>query len=508
MTHKTLARAATTVTVLLAAAVARAEPPTPSASAPSAPTAAGAPVLPPPPAALALPAPAAAPAPVSSWPLPPPPAPTPAEPLNATEPPSAEPTSFAASLYGFVEFDMMRDSTQSFSEAIVNNTMARPSTGAGDNPRTQFTARNSRLGFKLAAPDAGPVKTSAQVEMDFFGNQPTPSSDDAVVTSAAVRMRHYFVKFETPVVDVLAGQYHDLFGWGGAGFYPNTVAFLGVPGEIYHRDPQLRVSKTFEGRAVTLDLAGAAVKPAQRDAEIPDFQGGVRLAWNGWKGVSAQGASSAKAAPLAIGLSGLTRHFRVPAFSQMQANPREKNGWGAAVNVFVPLIPARSAEDLSNALSLTGEATMGAGIANLYTGLTAGVLFPSLPNPLMLLPVPSFNPDVDQGLVTYDAAGNLHTLNWKAIVLGLQYHLPFGMGRRLWASVLVSRIQSNNAAALTPIQGLPAIFTKAEYVDGNLFFAPTPTAQIGASVQTERQTFGDGLRGQNVRGQLAVYYFF
>ena len=46
------------------------------------------------------------------------------------------------------------------------------------------------------------------------------------------------------------------------------------------------------------------------------------------------------------------------------------------------------------------------------------------------------------------------------------------------------------------------------YVDGNVMYAPTPESQVGASVQIERQTFGDGVYGVNVRGELAVYYFF
>ena len=86
-----------------------------------------------------------------------------------------ESTGLSAAFYGFVELDLMHDSTQSFSEAITNNTMARPSTLAGDNPRTQFSARDSRLGLKLMGPTHGAVRTSAVAEVDFFGNQPTPA---------------------------------------------------------------------------------------------------------------------------------------------------------------------------------------------------------------------------------------------------------------------------------------------------------------------------------------------
>ncbi len=413
-----------------------------------------------------------------------------------------------ASFYGFVELDFLHDSTQSFSEAIVNNTMARPATLAGDNPRTQVSARDSRVGVKLAAPERGHVKTSALVELDFFGNQPVPATEDATFSAPAVRLRHAYVKFETPLVDVLAGQTHDLFGWGGAGFYPNTVAFLGVPGEIYHRDAQLRVSKVLTGSAATVEVALAAVRPAQRDGEIPDGQGGLRVAFDRWMGGGAQGAGQPTAQPASLGVSGLYRHFSVPAFTASAANPNTATGWGAAVNLFLPIIPARSRDDFGNTLSATAEATMGTGIANLYTGLTGGVLFPSLPNPSMTLPVPTYNPDVDQGLLTYDAAGKLHTMNWRALVVGLQYRAPFRQGRALGLSVVASQIESTNVVSLTPQQGLPAVFSKAQYVDGNVFYAPTPESQVGASVQVERQTFGDGVYGLNVRGELALYYFF
>jgi hypothetical protein len=442
-------------------------------------------------------------------------------PAVAASPPTR--TGVTASLYGFVELNLIHDSTQSFTEAITNNTMARPGTLAGDNPRTQFSARDSRVGLALTAPTYGSVRTSGRIEVDFFGNEALGTPDDVTYSASALRLRHAFVKFETPVLDVLAGLTNDLFAWGGAGFYPNTVAFLGVPGEIYHRDPQVRLSKLLSvGSTVTLEIAAAAVRPAQRDAEIPDAQGGLRIAFEHWRGAGAQGAGLPKSTPASLGLSGIYRHFSVPAFTSSQANPNKANGWGAAVNLFLPIIPARSAQDLGNSLSATAEATMGTGIANLYTGLTGGVLFPALPNPSMLLPVPVYNGDIDPGLVTYDADGNLQMIKWRALVVGLQYRAPFGMGRKLGVSAVASQLQSSNIVSLTPTQGLPFIFSKAQYVDGNLFFSPTPESQIGASVQVERQTFGDlvtytdaagntGMHhvyGNNVRGELAVYYFF
>ncbi|HEY1533732.1 MAG TPA: hypothetical protein VGF76_06925, partial [Polyangiaceae bacterium] len=177
-------------------------------------------------------------------------APTPAPVVVSAEKtaePARSPLSFGSagwsgSIYGFSELDVMSDSTQSFSENVGNQNIARPNTVAGDNPRTQFTARNSRLGFKIAAPEWDSVKASAVIELDFFGGEPLTTSQGESYTAGPMRMRHFYAKVETPIVDVLAGQYHDLFAWGGAGFYPNSVAFLPLLGQIYHRNPQFRLS--------------------------------------------------------------------------------------------------------------------------------------------------------------------------------------------------------------------------------------------------------------------------
>jgi hypothetical protein len=493
------ARRLATVASLLALSLpvtARAQAPAAPAAAPAAPVATPAPAVAP--AVPATPAPAAEPSPMPA--APPLPEPPPA-------PKTVVPTGASASIYGFVELDVARDTTQSFGDASVNNTIARYSTMAGDNPRLQFTARNSRFGFKLAAPDYGAIKTSAQFEMDFFGNQPPTANEDSTYTSATVRMRLFFVKFETPFVDVIAGQYHDLFGWGGAGFYPSTVAFLGVPGELYHRNEQIRLSKRIIGPKAEFEVAVAAVRPVQRDSALPDLEGGVRVAVNTWKGASAQGASLPKTAPLSVGLSGIGRRFSVPPFSPMPGNQQKAMGWGAAVNLFLPILPPHG-DDLGNALTLTAEGSMGSGIANLYTGLTGGVLFPALPNPLMTVPVPMYVPGLDQGLVTFDDTRSLHTVTWRSLLVGAQYYLPVAMGRRLRLSAIYSLLQSPNDVQLTPIEGVPFTFSKAEYIDGNFFWTPTPFAQLGLSVQRERQTFGDGLHGVNYRGELAVYYFF
>lgn len=424
----------------------------------------------------------------------------------------ASPLSFGsngwnASIYGFAELDYISDSTQSYGESATNNTLAKPNYVAGDNPRSHVTARNSRIGFKLQAPQWGEIKTSAVIEFDFFGEQPLTTKQAEVYTAGPARMRHFYAKMETPIVDVLAGQYHDLFAWGGAGFYPNTVAFLSVPGQIYHRNPQLRLSKTLKGGAVDFEVAGAIVRPVQRDAVMPDLQGGLKVNVNGWRGASTPGASRPVSAPMSIGLSGMARRFSVTDFAQSPGNPQTATGYGFAANAFIPVIPAAGA-DLSNALSLTAEFTTGSGISDMYTGLTGGVGFPALPNPGGLPAAPVYTPNIDAGIVTFDAMNRLQPVKWTGVVLNGQYHLPVADGKKLWLSGTFGLLKSSNSVELTPIQGRPFVFDQAQYFDVNLWWGITPAAQVGVSYQRTQQTFGDGVKAHNDRGQGAFYFFF
>src|SRR5687767_9640003 len=146
--------------------------------------------------------------------------------------------------YGFVELDAIHDSTQSFFEASLNGPIMPRGTYPGDHGRTQFTARNSRLGLMLTAPTYRRMEVSGNINFDFFGSQPSDVTENDFYVVGTMRLRHAYLRLRTPVIDVLAGQHPTLFGWGGAGFYPGTVAFLGATGQVYHHDTQVRLSKT------------------------------------------------------------------------------------------------------------------------------------------------------------------------------------------------------------------------------------------------------------------------
>jgi len=419
---------------------------------------------------------------------------------NKPETPSAS-TKFDAKLYGFVELDGISDSTRSFNDGAGNAGIARSGTLAGDHARLQSSIRNSRFGIKLSGPSSDDIKTSAMLEMDFFGNQPPNASEAAFFNNPTMRVRHAMLKLETPFVDVLAGQYWELFGWQSY-FHPNTVEIQGVPGQVYSRTTQLRLSHTFKTEPVNVELAVAAARPLSRDTALPDGQGGLRLMLNGWKGLHTSGATGTAIDALAIGVSGLVRQFKVVEFSDKPQAERTKGGAGLSIDALVPLIPATD-KQRGNALTLTASFVKGAGIADEYTGLTGGIGFPALPNPSAASPAPTYTPNIDPGLVTYGQNGALHAIEWQSFIAGLQYYLP--PSGSVWVSANVSQMKSGNIASWGDHT---KVFTDSLWADGNLFWDINAAMRAGAEYAYFQQKYADDQKVHNHRVQLSAFYIF
>jgi hypothetical protein len=414
---------------------------------------------------------------------------------------------WATTFYGFVEFDAIHDSTEpgltSINDSQGNAALARPGTYQASNGQTLFGARNSRIGFKLNAPESDGIKASAVLEMDFLGNQPTSTaSQAALIGNPAFRVRHMALKLENPVVDVLLGQYWQLFGWQSA-FHPNTVEIQGVPGQVYSRAPQARLSKTIKTGPINLDMAIAAARPPSRNSEEPDGQAGLKLTFNHWKGLHTAGSTGTAVDGLAIGVSGVARHFVLPGFTGVGHS--KTNGWGVSIDALLPVIPA-SMDHRANALTLTGSFVTGTGISDLYTGLNGGVGFPAPPNPGMVTPAPTYAADIDNGMVTFDASGHVHTIDWQSYIVGVQYYLP--PSGKVWVSANYSGMKSGNATSYVNAAGAAKIFDKSYWTDANVFCDVTSAVRLGAEYAFFHQTFGDGAAAKNTRLQFSGFYLF
>ncbi len=86
------------------------------------------------------------------------------------------------------------------------------------------------------------------------------------------------------------------------------------------------------------------------------------------------------------------------------------------------------------------------------TGLNGGVSFPNPPNPDMVTPAPTYAADIDNGMVTFDSNGKIHTIDWKSYIVGVQYYLP--PSGKVWISANYSGMKSDNAASYTSTSGL------------------------------------------------------
>ncbi|HJX66280.1 MAG TPA: hypothetical protein VJ860_20265 [Polyangia bacterium] len=453
----------------------------------------------------------------------------PASPVLETSPPAPSPSWFtwpsltvavgeaasrwAVTLYGFVEADLIYDTTRSYNDSIGSALVARKETYEGRNGRTQFSIRNTRLGFAFESPQVGPVKPSAALEADFFGHQePPPTTSEVTAFSSPVfRLRQAFVKFENPYVNVLMGQTYDVFGWQNY-FSPCSAEFLGLPNQLFSRNMQLRVSRSFAVTdAVSLDVAASAVRPAQRDAEVPDANAGLRLSVNGWKGITTPGNVGTVALPLSLGVSGSVRQFKVNGFTPPPVqHSNSATGWGVSVDALVPVIPAASADDRGNRLTLVGSFVRGTGIADLITS-GGGAQFQTLPNPGQASPPFVYTPDIDNGLVTFDRNGVLHTIAWQAFRIGLQYYLP-PTGRLLFSANYTQSHSGNLAKLFLPgnseIELLGTIAHTSRYADANLFWDVTPAARIGVSAQYTQVAYLDGTKPHNIRGMAQTVYQF
>ena len=432
-------------------------------------------------------------------------------------------TKWSATLYGFTEIDFMFDTTQSLADLWGNTVINNYLNGdyQATHHRMQFSVRNTRVGFRLEAPEWGSVKSSGVIECDFFGNQPSATASNPGATppngtnstqgiseanfynNPTFRIRHAYAKLESPVVDLLFGQTWELFGWQSY-FQPNTVDLQGVPGEVYSRTAQARISKTVKTDAVNVDLAVAASRPPQRDAWVPDLQGGIKLSLPGWKGVSTAGGTGTNIVPAALAGSATWRRFQVQvpgaAAGNTQSNVTE--GWGYDIDLLLPLVPV-SGTSRANGLTFTGDYVNGRGINDVYTGLSGGVSSTSS----LLNTANQVNTDPSLvGEVAYDANGKLNTIAWREFLVGLQYYLPIDDGR-VWVSGNFSQMYSNNIQNYAG-NGKAAFF-RENWMDVNVFWDATNAIRFGLEYAMVRQFYvSTDAPATNNRIQFSAWYLF
>lgn len=415
---------------------------------------------------------------------------------------------FNVTFYGYVNFDALYDTTRSHNEGMGVGAVARPNTQAGEHGRTVITARNSRFGFRIAAPEFQRMKVSALIETDF-GQMYSGAAESTYYPQGLLRLRQAHVKIESPWVDVLMGQTTYLLGWQSS-FFPATAAMLNIAGEPFGRTPQLRLTKVLKSAPLNVEVAAGAFRPPQRDAEIPDLQAGIRFLVNDYKGTHTLGGGGTAAYPAALGVSGAYRQFRASEWVSTAtppaapANyPEEKvDGYAVSFDALLPIIPSVGG-NRGNTLTVVGTYALTKGAGDLLGG-TTGVTAAGKADAAAAAGHGFVSPEV--GTVVFDDTGKPQAVRWDAMLVNVDYYLP--PSGRVFVSGTFGQSFSDNLADWVQPANRSAVFNRIRHWDANLFFDLTPATRLIASWQHRETKYADGETGKNDRYHLSAYYFF
>jgi hypothetical protein len=350
------------------------------------------------------------------------------------------------------------------------------------------------------------------LEMDFLGNIGTVGypagagqvSENNFFSTPGIRARHINVKVETPIVDLLFGQWWALFGMQP--YYDiNTVDFQGVPAELYSRRPQFRVSKTIKTEPINLELHIAALDPVQKASEAPETQAAIRLVINKWKGKVTHGSTGTNVEPASFAVSGDMKYVKLPvplSATQAPNNTTDLVGTAIAFDTLIPIIPATDGGKSGNNLTLTGEFATGYGMADQFTGFTGGVTFPgSTPAGGT---TPNYPQNIDNGIATLDSKNNPHFIQWYTGNVGLQYYFPIKDGK-IWVAANYAHAESPNTTQF----GAPAkVRSSLDWVNANFFAEPVPGFRMGLSYGRTWDNYGDKQQAVNDRVMGSAFFIF
>jgi hypothetical protein len=415
---------------------------------------------------------------------------------------------FVTTLYGYLEGDAIHDSQRAVNDGFGGHpTLLLPGTVQGDNGRTTFSSRGTRLGFRFAAPEVSGVRVRGNFEMDFVGNAPgSPSARPPTISEAnfftnpTPRIRHALMQVDSDYVTFWIGQTWNVMAFAAA-FLPTSVQSQGLPGQLFGRNPQIRLSHIFDAKAFSAELAVAAVRPPQMDSEIPDLQAGLKLNANAWTGVQSIGSTSTTISPASVAVTGAYRTFKLataPAVNGTNTTATSSvTGSVIAVDAFLPVIPAKERGGL--AISLLGEATTGSGFGDLLSGLTGNIAI-GQPTGIAAATYAPFQ-DIDAGLAAWDKNGILRTINWRTLLLDAQ----ISYGKVILAGNY-SNVYSDNADQFNGVTGAP--WFHQTWWDVNLIVDPWPGVRFGLEYARTLQRRVGGALANDSRVFFAGFFLF
>jgi hypothetical protein len=411
---------------------------------------------------------------------------------------------FVTTIYGYLEGDVIHDSQRAVLDSYGGHpTLNLPGTVQGDNGRTVFSSRGTRIGLRFAAPEVGGVRVRGNFEMDFVGNspfnpnaRPPVGTEFAFFTNPTPRIRHALMQVDSDYVTFWIGQTWNLMAFEAA-YLPTSVQPQGLPGQLFGRNPQVRLSHIFDAKAFSVEIAAAALRPPQMDSELPDFQGGLKFNVNGWTGVQSIGSSSTTISPASVAVTGAVRKLKLASSITNTTATSSVTGSVIAVDAFIPVIPAKERGGL--AISLLGEATTGSGDNDLFAGHTGNAAI-GQPTGIAAAAYAPFQ-DIDPGIAAWDNSGILRTINWRTLLLDAQ----ISYGKVILAGNY-SNVYSDNINLFSGVTGAP--WFHQTWWDANLIVDPWPGVRFGIEYARTLQRRVGGALANNSRVFFAGFFLF
>lgn len=275
----------------------------------------------------------------------------------------AEPVTskFNLSVGGFVKLDYAYNSVNFGNSGGLTPPGVVPADSAATTRKDQsiFTARQSRLWFKVAGPDFMGAKTGALIETDFYGDA------SAGAESPQMRMRLAYGTLDWQNTQILFGQNWDIFG----PYVASTVDFRsgagwGAPNNP--RVPQVRVTRKISFNADNaLTLVAGVQDPNQ------DGNNNQQASTNHGAAVNAAGQImfSSKVLGVAPGYFGLPMKpltvgvFGLYGNSKLNTGNKTVDSYGGGVYAFVPVLKSADGKGRAMSMSLEGQAYQAANMA-------------------------------------------------------------------------------------------------------------------------------------------------
>jgi hypothetical protein len=376
--------------------------------------------------------------------------------------PAVEKKAIEVQFYGTIKLDAARDSSRT---AIGNFARWVESEGALDNDdQFSMTANQTRLGVLVNGPAQPTLKSSGQVEIDFYGNGAAENKPDAM-------LRHAFLKAEWTELNfsILAGQTSDIIS---PLVMPTVNYSVGWwQGNLGYRRPQIRLTQgvqltdkvelKLEGgptRSITdrkFVYTGSTDPDSGADSGTPALQGRASLSFPSFNGK-----------PATLGVSGHWGHEEQHTTNTVGAvnGHNQYETWSGNVDVKLPV---------TDWLLLQAEGFTGKSLSAYLGGIGQG-----------------FDATLKEGIAAHGG--------WAAASLGPYGRWQFNAGAGVDA-VDASDVSANAKAPprLTNIVGF-----------GNGSYAVTANLQFALELAYLKTTYKDAPDGDDWRQQFAAIYKF